>query len=328
MNKFVVVSVLVLCISVIFAEIDKDSIAFAKFMKKYNKHYSSEEEFNHRFANFKASLVRSTEKDKKSKKADYGITKFSDLSPEEFRTTVLMKKPIIPDTKPKTNVLRPKVQATPSFFDWREKGAVTAVKDQGQCGSCWAFSVTENIESMWILAGKANNTINLSPQQIVDCDTSDDGCEGGNPPTAYDYVISAGGMEPIVDYPYTAEDGNCNFNSGDVVAKISNWQWATETYSETDIQQNMLSWGPLSICVDAEAWQDYEGGVMTWEECAWINVLDHCVDLIGYNATDTSNSYWIVRNSWNTNWGVEGYIYLEMWEDTCGLTHEASSAIV
>jgi len=328
MKKLAIALLFALVITVL-AEQDPDLVAFAKFMRKYNKIYTDAAEFQQRFINYKASVVRAAEKTKKSPKATYGVTKFSDMTPEEFRSTVLMRKPIVPDNKPKTNALKPKpLPYVPETYDWRDHGAVTAVKDQGQCGSCWAFSVTENIESMWILAGKANNSINLAPQQIVDCDTSDDGCEGGDPPTAYEYVISAGGMEPNADYPYTAEDGNCNFQKQDVVAKISNWQYATELYSEEEIQANLLSWGPLSICVDAEAWQDYEGGVMTWEECAWINLLDHCVDLVGYNATDSSNPYWIVRNSWNTNWGVEGYIYLEMWEDTCGMAHEATSSIV
>jgi len=181
---------------------------------------------------------------------------------------------------------------------------------------------------MWILAGKATNeTLNLSPQQIVDCDDSDMGCNGGNPPTAYEYIIEAGGLEPISDYPYTAEDGTCNFQKSDVVTTISNWQYATSWYSESELQQNLVSWGPLSVCVDAANWQDYQSGVMTWEQCAWVNILDHCVQLVGYDST-ASTPYWIVRNSWNTDWGIAGYIYLEMGSDTCGITHEATSAIV
>jgi len=201
------------------------------------------------------------------------------------------------------------------------------VKNQEQCGSCWAFSVTENIESMWILAGKSNNSLALAPQQIVDCDTVDDGCEGGDPPTAYEYIIEAGGLESEQDYPYIAEDESCRFKSQDIVASIKNWQYATSDYSETTLQQNLVGYGPLSICVDASNWQDYVSGIMTWYECAWVNILDHCVQLVGYNAT-SSNPFWMVRNSWGTDWGIDGYIYLEMWEDTCGLTYEATCSIV
>jgi len=251
------------------------------------------------------------------------------MSVEEFSTKILMKNKINPkqinpedvgNTIGNVNV--------PNAFDWRNEGAVTAVKNQEQCGSCWAFSTTENVESMWIRAGKANDSIDFSPQQIVDCDNSDGGCDGGDPPTAYDYLISAGGIEGEKEYPYTAEDGTCKFIKADVEGVISNWQYATSWGDETTLQTNLLSWGPLSICVDASNWQDYQNGVMTWEECAYINLLDHCVQLVGYDASDENNQYWIVRNSWGTDWGVDGYIWLEMWEDTCGLTEEATSSIV
>ena len=106
------------------------------------------------------------------------------MTPEEFRSHVLMTKPIIANRSPRTNVLPAKKVAVPTTLDWRTLGAVTAVKNQEQCGSCWAFSTTEAIESAWILAKKANNeTLDLAPQQIVDCDSYDDGCDGGNPPT-------------------------------------------------------------------------------------------------------------------------------------------------
>jgi len=140
-------------------------------------------------------------------------------------------------------------------------------------------------------------------------------------------LSAAGGVESASVYPYTGEDGNCAFSSGSVVATISSWKYATSLYSETELQENLVSYGPLSICVDAQAWQDYQSGVMSWEDCAWVNVLDHCVQLVGYN-TEASTNFWIVRNSWGTDWGISGYIELEMWRDTCGLTHEATTSIV
>jgi C1A family cysteine protease len=300
---------------------------FEAFMSKYNKQYATTE-LPTRYANFKASLQRAHQKNLESTRADsakFGITKFSDMTPEEFRTTVLMKNPI-GSIAPRMDVTPRKdiAEGLPATIDWRTKGAVTAVKDQEQCGSCWAFSTTEAVESAWILAGKGTNknTI-LAPQQIVDCDDSDDGCDGGNPPTAYEYLMQAGGQEAEKDYPYKGVDENCNFNAADVIAKISDWSYATSDYSESTLQQNLVSWGPVSICVDASAWQDYQSGVMTWYQCAWINQLDHCVQLVGFNTT-ASTPYYIVRNSWNTDWGVEGYIWLEMGEDTCGLTYEAT----
>jgi len=304
---------------------------FRDYMTKHGKSYGDASEYNVRLQNFEASIHRIAAMNARSKTATFALNKFSDMSTEEFRTTVLMKNGIPKNQTQKAGIetLQPKTANVPASFDWRNKGAVTPVKDQGQCGSCWAFSATENIESMWILAGKATNkTVRLSEQQIVDCDNSDGGCDGGNTNTAYQYIMSAGGLEGEVNYPYTAADGTCAFNKKDVVASISNWKYATSDYSETTLQANLVSWGPLSICVDAANWQDYESGVMSWEDCAWINQLDHCVQLVGYKTNTPLGDYWIVRNSWNTDWGIQGYIWLEMWRDTCGLTYEATCVVI
>jgi len=314
----------------VFARTELESqTKFIDFIKKFGKSYSHED-FRRRYEIFKDNLNRIDESNRKAKHATFGVTQFSDLSIEEFRSTILMKNPIISTPKRTVGVLETKLpqESLPTSLDWRSKGAVTPVKNQGQCGSCWAFSVTENIESMWILGGHAKNTtLKLSPQQIVDCDNSDGGCNGGNPPTAYDYVIGAGGLESESAYPYTAQDGNCNFNNKDVQAKISSWKYASSWHSESELQNNLVGWGPLSICVDAANWQNYQSGVMTWEECAWINILDHCVELVGYNQ-DASVPYWIVRNSWGTSWGENGYILLSMGSNTCGLANEATSSVV
>jgi len=317
--------------SALFLEEVSLKLKFEQYLNDFRKIYSADE-YSLRMNNFKASLQRVEDLNKKSKNKVFGITKYSDMSTEEFRSTMLMKKGINKEQEARPNipVLSPKKNSDrqPAAFDWRDYGAVTAVKDQGQCGSCWAFSVVENIESMYIVAKKATNTtIDLAPQQLVDCDDSDDGCNGGDPPTAYDYIMSAGGLESEKVYPYTAVNGNCQFNPKAQLWPISTWNYATSLYSETTLQSNLLSWGPLSICLDAENWQDYTSGVMTWTECAWVNVLDHCVQLVGYNST-APTPYWIVRNSWNTDWGINGYIYLEMWEDTCGLAHEATCAVL
>jgi cathepsin F len=164
----------------------------------------------------------------------------------------------------------------------------------------------------------------LAPQEIVDCDTVDQGCNGGDPPTAYQFVMQEGGMEDESDYPYTAQDGTCNFQANLVKVTISNWQYATQNSDETTMQSNLASWGPLSICVDAEPWQDYTGGVLMASDCS--NQLDHCVQLVGYDMTQ-STPFWIVRNSWGTDWGEAGYIRLEYGTNTCGLTEESTSAV-
>jgi len=260
--------------------------------------------------------------------ARYDLNKFSDLTPQEFRQFYLMQKTIKVNSSTPRDVLRlPKTSGNhPQTFDWRKNGGVTPVKDQGQCGSCWAFSTTENIESVVMI--HANKSIpTLSPQQIVDCDGSDGGCGGGNPPTAYEYVISAGGMESNQDYPYTAQDGTCYFDRTKVAANILNWKYACNYYEESTLQDVLVNYAPPSICVDAANWQDYQSGVMTGWECAWVNLLDHCVQAVGYDMT-ANPPFWIVRNSWSTGWGENGYIRLEYGVNACGLTNEASTALL
>jgi len=300
---------------------------FNDFIQKYNKNYIPEE-IDYRFNNFKASVARTEALTASGTSAQYGITKFSDMSVEEFRNTILMtnvptKTSVAPIIGTSTGA-RPNAPAT---FDWRDHNAVTRVKDQGQCGSCWAFSATEAIESAWILKGHATpSTINLAPQQIVDCDTIDgvQGCNGGETESAYDYIVKAGGQEPETDYPYTGVNGKCKFDAADVDAKISTYTAISK--DESALPTNLATIGPLSICLDAAHWQDYQSGVLTALECCppiGKCTMDHCVQLVGYNST-ASTPYWIVRNSWNTDWGVEGYIYLEMNKNTCGLTNDVT----
>jgi len=212
----------------------------------------------------------------------------------------------------------------PTTLDWRQKGAVTAVKDQGQCGSCWAFSTVESVESAWIIAGRGDNesTI-LSPQQLVDCDQSSRGCGGGFTTTAYDYLVKSGGLAAESKYPYTASNGQCYYNSTLAVAKITGYKKATIWFNEKQLEDNLVAMGPVSVCVHAVAWQDYVSGVMTASQCGFFNTLDHCVQLVGYDKTQSS-PFWIVRNSWTTQWGIEGYIWLEMGKDTCGIAHQAN----
>jgi len=303
-----------------------DESAFRQWMAQNNKVYATEEEFGMRLQNFQASVKRIEAKNKISTSAVYALNKFSDLSPEEFKLKYLMKNPV---NTPKENrdVLKP-TKAAPNKFDWRTMDMVTPVKDQGQCGSCWAFSVTETIESSWLLAKNttASKFQPLGPQQVVDCDDSDAGCDGGNPPTAYDYVISAGGMETEADYPYTAQDGTCSFKKDKVSVSIASWKYAADEDDEATMQANLISYGPLSICVDAEYWQDYSSGVMTSYDCCWWCQLDHCVQLVGYDTT-ASTPYYYVRNSWGTDWGINGYILLEMNKNTCGMTDEVTVSV-
>jgi len=316
--------VFALLVAVSFAAVSEEEAqrSFAEFVRKFGKSYSADE-YALRLTNFKASLERIAKQNALGG-ATFGINKFSDMSTAEFRENVLME-PVAIAEKRFAAPATPLNPGLPTSYDWRDKNAVTPVKDQGQCGSCWAFSATEAIESAWILAGHATpSTINLSPQQIVDCDTNGVAvCNGGRTESAYGYIISAGGQEQIKDYPYTAQNGKCNFKAAAVDAKISGYKSAAS--DETSLQNNLVSMGPLSICLDAAHWQDYQSGVMSNMQCCPLLKceMDHCVQLVGYNQT-SGTPYWIVRNSWNTNWGIEGYIHLEMGKNTCGISNDAT----
>merc|ERR1711916_379375 len=194
------------------------------------------------------------------------------------------------------------------------------------------FSATEETESMNALNGTVGLQ-KLSVQQVVSCDNVDGGCNGGDTITAYKYIMQAGGLTSERKYPYTSGDGNtgfCQWSGGDIVAGISSYSFATpgcqsscDNQDEDTLRNNLAATGPVSICVNAEPWQDYMGGVMKGGCSHGYYDLDHCVQLVGYNAQE-GNGYWIVRNSWNTNWGEQGYIYLEMGKNLCGVADEAT----
>jgi len=297
--------------------------SFVKFIHRFNKVYPTQTEFDRRFQIFSDNLKVIDENNARTNTATFGVTKFTDLSPEEFRQMFKMEKyrPTLPQDNSAFVFPDPNV-ALPASIDWRTKGAVSPVKNQEQCGSCWAFSVTEEIESQWFLAG--HTLPDLAPQQIVDCDTVDQGCNGGDPPTAYAYLIQAGGLESEADYPYTAEDGTCQANKSKFVATLTGWKYACKGNNESEMQANLVQYGPLSICVDAESWQNYQGGIIT-SNCA--NQLDHCVELVGYGTQSTTN-YWIVRNSWGTDWGESGYLRVAIGKNLCGISDEVTLAII
>jgi len=300
----------------------EDNGLWKKWKQQYGKVYGSETEENTRYNNFVVSVRRIQTENMNATNKIFGLNKFSDLSPSEFRNSFLMT-PFVARHRSDVSVAVPSKTQAPASLDWRTMGGVTPVKDQQQCGSCWAFSVAETLESANLVAKKVNVSIRVSEQQIVDCDNTDGGCNGGNPETAWDYIIGTGGLDSEASYPYTAADGTCKFKKANVVASVSSWKYATSSGDEKTLQNNLVS-KPLSICVDAANWQDYTTGIMTAWECAWIVTLDHCVELVGYSTTDGSTPYWIVRNSWGTGWGEQGYIRLTMNENTCGLTEEST----
>jgi len=218
-------------------------------------------------------------------------------------------------------------KAAPDKLDWTGK-ATTPVKDQGDCGSCWAYSTTEGVESgLFMATGKI---VKLSPQQLISCDNGDSACDGGDVDSGTEWVDTNGGLDTEKDYPDTSmkndKKGKCNKHKKNVV-KVTDYQWAIpdctsdscDGQKESDLKAALHSFGPLSICLNAD-WQGYKEGVFK-KKCSHAYAAgDHCTQLVGYDSTG-SEPYWKVRNSWNAGWGEKGHIRLPMGINACGLAN-------
>jgi len=321
---FVVLSFLALAYATTYMDLEATELQFQSWMALNKKQYETQIEYLHRLAIYSVNMQKVQKLNENSNGgATFALNLFADLTENEFAHAYLG---YVPSGLP-SDLLDLSGVAAPDTFSWNAQGKLTAVKDQRQCGSCWAFSATENIESVWMIAkGLTPSTmIPLAPQQIVDCDKQDGGCNGGDTPTAYEYVIKAGGMDSESSYPYRAVNEACHFNANNVVAKISSWKYATRTRNENEMKDATATVAPLSICVDAAKWQFYQSGVFKKTQCG--TSLDHCVQIEGYD-TASATPYWNVRNSWGTAWGEKGYIRLQFGDNTCGLAQEATTAVV
>jgi hypothetical protein len=310
---------------------------FEQFKLDYNKQYATDAEEAHRFEVFVENLIRAEERNRLGTE-QHGVTQFMDITPDEFRQQYLGFYPHFEKTVgiPEHGPGYARVNCVgQTQCNYATLGAVTPVKNQGQCGSCWAFSTCEATETAWFMAGHTLDI--LSPQQIVSCDTSDGGCNGGNPPSAYNYVINCGGLETNAEYPYTATNGVCKFNKADVDASIYKWTWgitpcntpttaACNNQNETGMYTVVQQIGPQSICVDAQPWQTYTSGIFNSAACLHgYYDLDHCVQVTGYG-TQSGTQYWLVKNSWGTTWGEQGYIKIIYGVNMCGIADEVTYA--
>ncbi|WCJ32676.1 Cysteine proteinases superfamily protein [Euphorbia peplus] len=296
-----------------------------QWMARYGRVYKDPNEKEMRFDIFKQNVqfIESFNKaDGKSYKL--GINKFADLTNEEFKTSRNRFKGHM--CSEQAGPFRyANISAVPTSMDWRKKGAVTPIKDQGQCGSCWAFSTVAAVEGVTQLT--TGKLISLSEQELVSCDTKgeDQGCEGGLMDDGFTFIIGNKGITTETNYPYEAADGTCNTKEeANHAAKITGYE-DVPANSEPALMKAVAN-QPISVAIDASGseFQFYSSGVFTGT-CG--TELDHGVTAVGYGSSNGMN-YWLVKNSWGSQWGEEGYIRMQKdidaEEGLCGIAMQAS----
>jgi len=333
---------------------------FAEFRALFTKKYATSSEEAKRAAIFDENVQTIQRLNEIERSAQpgligdvYGVTQFMDLAPEEFSAaykgfrSAKPPRPMLPKSTPKprasntSDVLQRKglLEGGDQAYSWCPKYC-TPIKQQGRCGDCWAFAAVEQMESMAMLNGISVPA--LSPQQMADCDSKDDGCQGGLAVSGWEYAMS-NPIESVADYPitstYSGKTGTCH-SSGSGILR------ATKVIEIDHTEQAMADYvtgsgpghGPLAIGVDANNWQFYTGGRKAGDPpngdpgCNCISAatcgsnVDHAVQLTGFTL-DASKylTRWEIRNQWGTQWGCNGFACLTAGEDTCKITSDPAS---
>jgi len=291
------------------------------FKAKYQRNYLSTPEHDNRKSVFTSNLKliqkHNAEHALGLHTFTLGVNQFADLTSQEFVQTYNGFHPEMYQNLPQAEL---KATADePDSIDWRDKGYVTPVKNQGQCGSCWAFSAVVTMEGAQFKASGEKNLVSLSEQQLMDCDHKDMACNGGLPQQAIDYVITQGGIDTEDSYPYAMrKHSSCQYdeaNKGATITKVTQ----VET-SEDALKTATATVGPISVGIDAShfSFQLYHSGVYHSMFCSSTR-LDHGVAVVGYGSED-GKDYWLVKNSWGKSWGLEGYIKMSRnRNNNCGI---------
>ncbi|RZC66932.1 hypothetical protein C5167_010621 [Papaver somniferum] len=301
---------------------------YESWLVQHVKNYNALGEKERRFEIFKDNLKFIDQHNSENHSYQVGLNSFADLSNDEYKQMYLGTK--IDQEKrlgnPKSDRYAVKLgDKLPEHVDWREKGAVVDVKNQGSCGSCWAFSTIAAVEGVNNIA--TGELISLSEQELVDCDTSyNQGCNGGLMDYGFQFIIKNGGIDTEDDYPYKAKDNKCDVNrKNSHVVTIDGFE--DVPVNDEKALQKAVANQVVSVAIEAggRAFQLYKSGVYTGR-CG--TALDHGVNAVGYG-TENGVDYWIVRNSWGPKWGEKGYIRLERnLADTnkgkCGIAMQAS----
>jgi len=302
---------------------------FNHWMVAYGKTYVDEAHEAHHFKTFSDNymFILNWNSDP-TQTSQVGLNQFADLNTAEFSAKIscLNMNTNVERVNTPFEATQEQVEALPTSVNWVTAGAVTAVKNQGQCGSCWAFSTTGSLEGLHFIADKS--LLSFSEQQLVDCSGSygNQGCNGGLMDNAFKYVM-ANGIELESTYPYTAVDGTCKYAKAQV--QFTNKGYTDVTQNNQIALQTAVAAQPVSVAIEADqpVFQLYTSGVITSASCG--TSLDHGVLAVGYS-TSGSTPYWQVKNSWGASWGKnQGYVWIGRSTSTntpgiCGISMMAS----
>nr|XP_054597657.1 procathepsin L [Nothobranchius furzeri] len=307
--------------------------AFHAWKRKQEKTYRSPENEERCRKNFfdnrKEISTHNALADQGKKSFRLGLTPFADLTHEDYKKHV--SRGYLNSTlslSSSTFLVLSTVNSLPDAVDWRNTGYVTGVKDQKQCGSCWAFSTTGSLEGQY--SKKTGNLVSLSEQQLVDCSVTfgNKGCMGGSMVNAYKYIKANGGIDTEASYPYEGVNKTCRYNPNTIGANCTGFV-AISSGNEGALKQAVATIGPISVAIDASqsSFQLYASGV--YDESACSNSrLNHAMLVVGYG-TDNGKDYWLVKNSWGVTWGDQGYIkMLRNKNNQCGIATASSYPLV
>ena len=289
-------------------ELGTFQVLWSSWKSVYGKVYSIAEEIS-RFKIFLQNYKKIVEHNRKNKEVKLSLNKFGDMTTEEFQALhiggYVHSSKVAQDNF--LGAFRSQVDFgvlnVPESVDWREKGAVTPVKNQQKCGSCWAFSAVGALESLYYI--KNGKLLSFSEQQIVGCDTQNAGCNGGLPETAFEYTAQAG-LQSEEDYPYTATDRECKYDASKAIKVNSDVKRITPQSARALKAALVVQPVAIAIEADQQVFQFYSSGVIK-ANCG--DDLNHAVLAVGYTTIDGEEAF-IVKNSWGTEWGAKGYVYI------------------
>ncbi|CAL1538747.1 unnamed protein product [Lymnaea stagnalis] len=352
-SSFILYSMLIIGLYSIFIqanELIKDPLykEFLEFAIKYKKPYifrenskngsltnsnsytynNSESVLHFRFTIFKENVARANLLNNETKNVlspVYGVNKFADISPMEFKAkylTGLKHRNGRKTVRPINGIVSFQVKDTrnlapPRKFDWREKGVVNPIMDQGSCGACWAFSVVETIESMYAIQQNTTSPPHLSVQELIDCDSKNMGCVGGDIQEACDWAQ----QHCVVwadSYPLTDKTDTCKRLPPETpCVHLKSCNAAKYVDNESTLLDLIAEHGPIAVAIDATTWHNYVGGIIQYH-CS--ETLNHAVQIVGYNL-EGDVPYYIIRNSWGSDFGDNGYVYVKYGGNVCGLAN-------